>query len=101
MIVRNKEIYLNWKKINVGNGYGFDIFDFCEKWANLMEEEIEKGKSIEDVADKTSEIVGRKEISNTMFDSALNILYKCWIHGYDLESWFKKKNRHVIGGEKI
>lgn len=91
MKVRNKDVYMKWKRVNANDGYSFDIFKFSEKWADLMEEEVEKGHNIEEIADDTSKIAGIDELTNTMFDSALDILYRCWIYGYELETWFKRK----------
>lgn len=91
MNVRNKEVYMKWKKLNVSDGYSFDIFKFSEKWADLMEAEVEKGKSLDDIADETSKIAGIKDLTQTMFNAALDILFRCWIYGYDLERWNKKK----------
>lgn len=91
MKVRNKDVYMKWKRVNANDGYSFDIFKFSEKWADLMEEEVEKGHNIEEIADDTSKIAGIDELTNTMFDSSLDILYRCWIYGYELETWFKRK----------
>lgn len=100
MKVRNENIYLKWKKLNVSDGYSFDIFKFSEKWASLMEAEIEKGHKIEDIAEKTSEIAGKKELTKTMFDFSLDILHKCWIYGYELEGW-SKKNKNNLNERRI
>ena len=95
MKVRNENLYLNWKKLNASDGYSFDIFKFSEKWANLMEVEIDKGYDIDDIAEKTSEIAGKKELTKTMFNSALDILYRCWAYGYELEGWSKKNKKNL------
>ena len=95
MKVRNEDIYLKWKRLNATDGYSFDIFKFSERWADLMEVEINKGYKIEDIAEKTSEIAGKKELTKTMFNSALDILYRCWAYGYELEGWSKKNKKNL------
>lgn len=49
MLVKDKVKYEEWKNKNKDE-YGACIFRYAERWADLMEIEIEKGYKVSDVA---------------------------------------------------
>ena len=97
MRVKNQERYENWKKSNV-DPYGVAIFEFAETWATLMEEQIEKGEKLEDIAGKLSHEADEDGITGFMYGAAVSILSECWIYGEDLRRWHNKDYGYVGNG---
>lgn len=90
MKVKDQKVYDDWKAKNT-DGYGMGIFRFAEKWANLMEEKISEGKSVKDIADKTSNEADTEGITGFMYGAAVSILAQCWEHGEELRKWHNKE----------
>lgn len=89
MKLKDKEMYENWKAKNT-DSYGAGIFRYAEKWANLMEVEIENGASVKDVAERLSHVADTEGITGYMYGASVSILLQCWEHGEDLKEWNKK-----------
>lgn len=85
MLVKDKVKYEEWKNKNKDE-YGACIFRYAERWADLMEIEIEKGYKVSDVAERLSVEADTENITGVMQEVANNILCKCWIYGSELES---------------
>lgn len=86
MKIKDNKVYENWKSNN-NDPYGAGVFRFAEKWANLMESEIECGKSLKDVADRTSREADMEGITGFMYGAAVSILTQCWEHGEEFNKW--------------
>jgi len=82
-IVDGKEqAYKDWYNNNRDGGYGEAVFKFAEKWADLMEERINKGVSLADIVEnmesKANNGIG---ITGFQYVCAVSILSQCWVHG--------------------
>ena len=90
MKVKNEEI---WKEYNDKNkdAYGNATIRYAEKWANLMEKEIESGKKLIDIADKTSNEADTEGITGFMYGCAVGCLSSCWEYGEELRKWHNKQ----------
>ena len=99
MQLKDKE---GWYKSlnNNQDPYRKAIHDFAEKWANLMEEEVDNGYSIEDVANKTSHKADTEGITGFMYGAAISILSNCWVYGEELKQWHNLKTQLTGGGEE-
>ena len=84
MRVKDIEKYRYWKEKNKDE-YSKEVFDYAERWAELMEKEIAKGKEIKDIYDSCSEEANLTGITGAMNFSAAAVLIKCWVHGEELE----------------
>lgn len=82
--------YQDWKNNNQ-DGYGRGIFRYVEAWANMMEEKINNGEHIRDIADKTSFEADTEGITGFMYGAAVNILSQEWEYGEELRKWHNKE----------
>lgn len=89
MKVKNQAEYDDWKNKN-NDPYGQAIFRFAEKWANLMEKEINTGALLERIAEKASVAADGEGITGFMYGAAVSILAHCWEHGEALKKWHNK-----------
>ncbi|AMO25884.1 hypothetical protein Blue_061 [Bacillus phage Deep Blue] len=90
MKVVDEKVYEDWKAKNT-DGYGSGIFRYVEKWANLMEAEINKGAKVKDIAQKLSHDADTEGITGFMYGAAVSILSQCWEHGGELKKWHNKE----------
>jgi hypothetical protein len=82
----------NLGKANNTDGYGAAIFEYAEGWAKLMQAELANGKSLADVASKTSFEMDFMGISGFMYGAALQTLVQCWVHGKELNEVLGENN---------
>jgi len=99
MQISNKE---NWQKWVDGNPdeYGKAIITYAERWANLMEEGMLSGMSLEKVADKASHDADTEGITGFMYGAAVSVLFTSWIHGDALRRWHNLKTQLHTEGEE-
>lgn len=94
-LIKGKEQeYKDWYSKN-NDGYGRACFTFAERWADLMEAEIEKSddiiKCFADNADEASRKADTEGITGFMYGYAVNILSQCWEYGEYLRKWHNKE----------
>ena len=77
--------------------YGHACFVFAEKWASLLENEIDKGddvmQTIIDKANETCDVADKYAggITGFMYGMGVNILSQCWEYGEYLRKWHNKE----------
>lgn len=97
MKVNDQAEYDQWK-VNNEDAYSKAIFEFAEKWAELMEPRIEAGEKVEDIAEETEDIaIKGSGLTGFMYSMAASILAKSWVHGEQFRRWFNIHNQ--IGDE--
>lgn len=89
MKVIDQEKYNDWKNSNI-DPYGACIFRYAEKWADLMENALEEGLSLQEVAERTSHEADTEGITGFMYGAAVSILSQCWSEGEKLRKWHNK-----------
>lgn len=94
-IIKGKEQeYKDWYNKN-SDEYGRACFTFAERWADLMETEIEKSddiiKCFADNADETSRKADIEGITGFMYGCAVSILSQCWEYGEYLRKRHNKE----------
>lgn len=72
---------------NNQDAYGSGVIRFAERWANMMEQEIEKGSKLRDIAERTSHEADTEGITGFMYGCAVNILVHVWVYGEELRRW--------------
>lgn len=70
--------------------YGSAVNAFANRWALLMEAEIEKGLTVADCAKATSHQADTEGITGFMYGAAVATLAGVWVHGEDLRRWHNK-----------
>lgn len=83
----NQKEYDDWKLAQGDDPYGLECFNYAERWANLMEKAISKGKKLGDVAEDLSHKADTSGITGFMYGMAVSILSQCWIRGEELRRW--------------
>lgn len=97
MKVKDLKKYEDWKNKNK-DVYGSCIFSYAEKWANMMEKEIEKGVELSDIAEKLSHDADTEGITGFMYGAAVKVLSNYWIYGEELKKWHNKKYNYEGDG---
>jgi len=82
------------------DSYGGGVYHFAEQWANLMEDEISKGKALKEIAKEASHKADTEGITGFMYGCAVSILSKCWIHGEQLRIWHNLDTQLQNEGEE-
>lgn len=75
--------------------YGHAVFTFLERWADLMEKDIEEkgdpAAAIHENAEERSREADTEGISGFMYGLAVSILAQCWEYGEILRRWHNKE----------
>jgi len=99
-IIEGKEQgYADWRAKNT-DAYGNACFVYAEKWADLMEDAIEQGSKLEDVANQLSHDADTDGITGFMYGMAVGILASAWIYGERLRKWHNLKTQISNEGER-
>lgn len=93
----DKEKFESWKANNT-DAYGNAIFEYAILWAQLMQQELSKGKTIDECADKASHDADTDGITGYMYGAAAAILSECWKYGQELRVWHNKKYEYEGDG---
>ena len=67
------------------NGHNID---FAIAWALLMQNRIDKGEKVIDIAGETSFAANEYYQLASLFHPLANFLYSHWLHGDDLRIWY-------------
>lgn len=78
------------------DSYGAAIYAYTQRWAGLMEIEIENSDKtpeevINECAEKLSHDADTEGISGFMYGAAVSILAQCWEYGDILRKWHNKE----------
>lgn len=90
MKLKNKEVWEKFVTIN-NDPYGSGVVRYAERWANMMEQEMESGKSLIEIAYSTSNKADTEGITGYMYGCAVSILSKVWENGEELRKWHNKE----------
>lgn len=91
ILTGKEQDYQDWLNKNT-DGCGRACFTYAERWAEMLEKEIENSDdSIEkvmiDKADKFSREADVEGITGFMYGCAVSILSQCWKYGEELRRW--------------
>ena len=82
------------------DSYGRSVYEYAERWAELMEKEIERAgidKAISSF-DKLSHEADTTGITGFMYGCAVNILSQVWKYGDVLKEWHNKQYNYEGDG---
>jgi hypothetical protein len=81
--------------------YGYAVYEYAAKWANLMEREMATGKSVALIAKDTSHEADKEiGITGFMYGCAVSVLAEVWEHGDELRRWHNLDIQIKDEGEK-
>lgn len=94
-VLKGKEqAYKDWYDLN-SDGYSRACFTYAERWAEMLENEIDKTgdvrKAIIDNAERLSHEADTEGITGFMYGCSVNILAQCWEYGEELRKWHNKE----------
>ncbi len=99
MKITNTIAWLEWMNNNTDE-YGKAVVDYAKRWAELMEEKMEEGAKLEEIAQDTSRDADTEGITGFMYGAAVVILASCWEHGEQLRRWHNLDIQLGSEGEK-
>ena len=82
-----EQAYQKFVEINSDNGYSYSVVTYMNRWADLMEAEMRKGKSLPDIAEQTSHDANTDGITGFMYGCAVAALSGFWEYGEELRVW--------------
>ena len=89
-----EQAYKDWYDLN-SDGYSRACFTYAERWAEMLENEIDKTgdvrKAIAENAERLSHEADAEKITGFMYGCAVNILAQCWEYGEELRKWHNKE----------
>ena len=95
---------VGWKQANEANppskSYGHRVITYAEDWANLMEERIAQGETVEQCAKETSRQADTDGITGFMYGAAVLTLAQVWAPGEALRRWHNIDTQIGKEGEK-
>lgn len=91
--------YAEYKASNT-DPYGGRVVSYSEDWADLMEAEMAKGKSIQECAKYSSHTADTDGITGFMYGCAAQGLAHFWEHGEELRKWHNLDTQIGTEGEK-
>ncbi len=94
MELKNEKAWNNIINHNL-DSYGKRIYQYAQKWAELMENEIKNGKKVKEIANKTRKLINIGKMTFYMRRRAIDILIICWKHGQDLWEWQKMEMKNI------
>lgn len=99
MEFKDKGAWNEWLEANQ-EGYGLAVMEYTECWADLMEQALEGGAELEDIADSASHEADTDGITGFMYGCAVTMLARCWVHGERLRHWHNLKTQIRDEGER-
>ncbi len=99
MKISNQNAWQDWVDNNK-DFYSKGIIDYAERWANMMEEKMAEGMSLENIAKDTSHEADTDGITGYMYGTAVRVLATSWGYGDQLRRWHNLDMQIGTEGEK-
>lgn len=91
-----EQAWADWKAKNT-DAYGACIFRYAERWAGLMEDEIDKtGEISKEMCEQTSHDADTEGITGFMHGAAKQSLITCWKYGEELKEVMGAHNPAIL-----
>ena len=74
------------------------VVRFARRWAVFMEEAIEQGETVAEVAKRTSLCANYEGLAAPGFDAAVKVLIEHWEFGDDLCRWYRREGQACSEG---
>ena len=94
MNVRNKAAWNMILQTSV-SGDRVNVLQYATRWANIMEERLNVGGYLKDIAKTTSQEADYEGITGSMYDEAVAILCECWDYGEELREWHRDSENEM------
>lgn len=87
----HEQDYAILRETNTKDFYSAGVIDYLERWADMMEQEIETGSTVGEAAEQTRHIADTQGITGFMYGCAVQVLCQYWEHGEQLDEWRNKE----------
>lgn len=91
MEVKDEQAWMETQRELIPHSYEGATATFAERWARLMQAEMEVGKNLQDMAEATSSEADFEGITGNMHNTAVLLLTKHWKHGEQLRRWHNSR----------
>lgn len=99
MQIKDQSAWDEWVKNNT-DPYGGAVISYAQAWAGLMEERMQDGAKLDEIAEKSSHDANTEGITGFMYGAAVSVLSSCWEHGEALRKWHNLETQIGEEGEK-
>lgn len=97
--------YQTFLNENSVNGHSGIVVRYMERWAEMMEAELEAGASLKDIAKRTSYAANTDQLSLFQYGIAVSKLSHFWLYGEELQLWqrhrYDEEPQKLSGTENI
>ncbi len=99
MKIRDTDGWREWVENNQ-DPYGKAVIEYSERWADLMEIELEQGKELVEIAKDASHEANTEGLTGFMYGAAVSVLATVWEHGEELRRWHNLDTQIKNEGER-
>ena len=85
-----KKAWDDMVEVNSKDSYGMGVVKYARRWAKCMQKLIAEGKTVIEIAEKTSHDCDIEGITGFMYGCAVQALSKSWKYGEELRKWHNK-----------
>jgi hypothetical protein len=100
MEFKDENGWKEYEKTNSTDDYSKEVVNYSKRWAELMEEKMEAGEKIVDMAASTSHDADTDGITGYMYGAAVSGLAAFWKHGEELRRWHNLDTQIGSEGER-
>lgn len=83
----HEQEYAAFREINTKDDYSAGVIHYLERWAGMMEREVENGATVAEAAEHTRHTADTEGITGYMYGCAVQVLCQHWEHGEQLDAW--------------
>jgi len=97
------ELLEEWEECvekNSAEGYSARCVSYAQEWAKIMQNRMQHGQTLVEMADETSHMADYDGITGFMYGAAVSMLSKFWIHGESLRRWHNKETQLDDEGDR-
>lgn len=95
-----QEWWAKYQETNSRDPYSACTLRYAARWANLMEQKLQQGATLKDIAESASHEADLEGITGFMYGCSVGCLSKVWVHGEELRRWHNLKTQIRNEGEK-
>lgn len=96
--VTNQQEWDGWCAKNQ-DPYGSGVVRYAQRWAVLMQDELAQGRTVIEIAKRTSNEADTEGITGFMYGCAVSMLAHSWVHGEELRRWHNLDTQIGTEGE--
>ena len=100
MKLKDEKGWNEYVLLNTDGSYSEAVVTYSKRWAELMEEKLDAGMKLVDIAEDTSHEANAERITGFQYGCAVEGLAKYWEYGEELRRWHNLDTQLGNEGEK-